>query len=63
MPTDTTGTTTMKAITYDRYGGPDVLRYSDIPRPDPGPEQVRIRVGQIKDRRGHLFGSHEIRIY
>ncbi|WP_297082169.1 NAD(P)-dependent alcohol dehydrogenase [uncultured Demequina sp.] len=34
----------MKATTYDRYGGPDVLAVSDIPEPVPEPDQVLIDV-------------------
>ena len=34
----------MKAITYSRYGGPEVLRLSDVPTPVPGDNDVRIRV-------------------
>jgi len=34
----------VKAVVQDRYGSPDVLRLADIPTPDPGTGQVRIRV-------------------
>ena len=34
----------MKAITQDRYGSADVLELRDIPRPDPKPDEVLIRV-------------------
>ena len=34
----------MKAVVYDRYGGPDVLHVADMPRPSPGAGQVRVRV-------------------
>ena len=34
----------MKAITYDRYGPPEVLRIADVPKPVPGEGQVLIRV-------------------
>jgi NADPH:quinone reductase-like Zn-dependent oxidoreductase len=34
----------MKAVVYDRYGPPDVLRIEDVPRPTPGPGQVLVRV-------------------
>src|SRR5688572_7980428 len=34
----------VKAVVQDRYGSPDVLRLADVPTPDPGTGQVRIRV-------------------
>ncbi|XVV15866.1 NAD(P)-dependent alcohol dehydrogenase [Actinoplanes sp. CA-131856] len=34
----------MKAVTYTRYGGPDVLRLADVPAPVPGDREVLIRV-------------------
>ena len=34
----------MKAITYDRYGPPEVLRIADVPRPEPKEGEVLIRV-------------------
>ncbi|MEU6855094.1 NADP-dependent oxidoreductase, partial [Actinacidiphila alni] len=34
----------MKAVRFHDYGGPDVLRYEDVERPEPGAGQVRIRV-------------------
>ncbi|WP_238005398.1 NADP-dependent oxidoreductase [Dactylosporangium sp. AC04546] len=34
----------MKAMMYDTFGGPEVLHVADVPVPDPGPRQVRIRV-------------------
>ncbi|MFD9436603.1 NADP-dependent oxidoreductase [Streptomyces sp. NPDC060002] len=34
----------MKAIVFDRFGGPDVLHEADIEVPQPGPGQVRVRV-------------------
>lgn len=27
----------MKAVLYDRYGGPEVLYLSRVPRPEPAP--------------------------
>ncbi|MGH7499203.1 MAG: quinone oxidoreductase family protein [Gemmatimonadales bacterium] len=37
----------MKAIRIHSTGGPDVLRYEDVPTPSPGPGQVLIRVEAI----------------
>jgi NADPH:quinone reductase-like Zn-dependent oxidoreductase len=34
----------MKAITYDRFGGPDVLRYEDMPKPEPADGELLVRV-------------------
>lgn len=37
-------TTTMKAVKIDSYGGPEVVRYEDVPRPEPAPGEVLVRV-------------------
>src|ERR1051325_7506708 len=37
-------TPTMKAVVIHEYGGPDVLKYEDIPRPEPKDDQLLIRV-------------------
>jgi NADPH2:quinone reductase len=34
----------VRAISYDRPGGPDVLQLIDRPVPEPGPGEVRVRV-------------------
>lgn len=34
----------MKAVVYDRYGGPEVLRLDDVPTPSPADGQVLVRV-------------------
>ncbi len=34
----------MKAIRIDAFGGPDVLCLLDLPDPEPGPDQLRVRV-------------------
>ncbi|MEU8976039.1 NADP-dependent oxidoreductase [Streptomyces monashensis] len=35
------------AITYSRYGGPDVLTLTEVDAPEPGPGQVRIKVRAV----------------
>jgi NADPH:quinone reductase-like Zn-dependent oxidoreductase len=35
---------TMKALAYERYGPPDVIRVEEVPRPTPKPDEVLIRV-------------------
>src|SRR6266403_4629806 len=35
---------TMKAIVVHEYGGPEVLKYEDVPRPEPKDDQVLVRV-------------------
>ena len=42
----------MKAIRQYEFGGPDTLRYEDVPDPEPGPYQARIEV--------HACGVHLI---
>jgi NADPH:quinone reductase-like Zn-dependent oxidoreductase len=37
-------TTTMRAISQDVLGGPEVLRYVEVPRPDAGISQILVRV-------------------
>ncbi|MGN9783087.1 NADP-dependent oxidoreductase [Nonomuraea sp. ZG12] len=34
----------MKALQFDRFGSPDVIVLRDVPKPDPGPGQIRIAV-------------------
>lgn len=35
---------TMKAIQVQSYGGPDVLQIADVPLPEPGTGEVRVRI-------------------
>jgi NADPH:quinone reductase-like Zn-dependent oxidoreductase len=42
--TDDTQAPTMRAMTYDRYGGPEVLALTEQPRPKVGPGEVLVRV-------------------
>ncbi|HBW18149.1 MAG: NADP-dependent oxidoreductase [Streptosporangiaceae bacterium] len=51
----------MKAVRFDEYGGADVLRVAEVPRPEPGPGQVLVQVkaaginpGEAKIRDGSL---------
>lgn len=34
----------MRAVVYDAYGGPEVLRTVEVPVPDPGPREVLVAV-------------------
>lgn len=34
----------MKAVRFHEYGEPGVLRYEDVPRPEPGAGEVRVKV-------------------
>ncbi|GGN69924.1 NADPH:quinone reductase [Streptomyces albiflavescens] len=53
----------MKAISYSRYGGPDVLEYGDVRDPKVGPDSVLVKVRAAsvnpvdwKCREGYLDG-------
>ncbi|MEJ2133680.1 MAG: NAD(P)-dependent alcohol dehydrogenase [Desulfofustis sp.] len=37
----------MNAIVYDKYGSPDVLRLEDIPKPNPGADEVLVKVHAV----------------
>jgi NADPH:quinone reductase-like Zn-dependent oxidoreductase len=39
-----TTTETMKAVRIHQFGGPDVLKFEEVPRPEPGTRQVLVRV-------------------
>lgn len=50
----------MKAIVFDQPGGPEVLRYAEAPDPQPGPDELLVRVhatavnrADILQRRGN----------
>lgn len=38
---------TMRALVFDQFGGPDVLRVAERPTPRPGPEDVIVRVAAV----------------
>ncbi len=40
-------TKTMKAVRIHQFGGPDVLKYEDVPKPECGPGEVLVRVHAI----------------
>jgi len=55
------GGTVVKAVRFDEYGGIDVLKVVDVPKPEPGPGQVLVQVkaaginpGEDKIRSGLL---------
>lgn len=56
----------MKAIRFHEYGGPEVLRYEEVPTPEPGAGEVRVRVHATsvnpidwKLRAGYLRGFRD----
>jgi putative PIG3 family NAD(P)H quinone oxidoreductase len=46
--------TTMRAVLMDGFGGPEVLRLGEAPRPESGPGQVLIRVAATSVNRADL---------
>ncbi len=46
--------TSMRAVLMDGFGGPEVLRLGEAPRPQPGPGQVLIRVAATAVNRADL---------
>src|SRR5215475_5630403 len=44
MPATMTAKETMKAVQIHAYGGPDVLQYEDVPRPQPKANEILVRV-------------------
>jgi NADPH:quinone reductase len=45
---------TMRAVVLDGFGGPEVMRLAEVPRPRPGPGQVLIRVAATSVNRADL---------
>ncbi|MFG2041814.1 NAD(P)-dependent alcohol dehydrogenase [Dactylosporangium sp. NPDC048998] len=50
----------MKAIVQDTYGSTDVLRYTDVERPDPGAGEVLVRVRAAALNHGDRVDLHGI---
>ena len=44
----------MKAVVYDRYGPPEVLRIADVARPEPKDDEVLIKVRAVAVTRGDV---------
>src|SRR5262245_16157398 len=44
IPTAQSATPTMKAVVIHEYGGTEVLKYEDIPRPESKDDQLLVRV-------------------
>src|SRR3954465_9904043 len=44
MRSTMTATETMKAVRIHAFGGPEVLRYEDAPRPEPRANQMLVRI-------------------
>ncbi|WP_433500883.1 NADP-dependent oxidoreductase [Sphaerimonospora sp. CA-214678] len=51
---------TMRAVRLHEYGGPDVLRYDEVPIPEPGPGEVLVRVhaAGVNPPDRYLRGGH-----
>lgn len=54
----------MRALTLDRFGGPDDLELTEVPLPEPGSDEIRVRVAastinpvDVSTRSGALAGA------
>jgi len=56
-------TKTMRAVVYDNYGPPNVLRVAEVPVPSPGAGQVRIRVAATSVNRSDSEGLRGSPLY
>src|SRR6266480_6660222 len=41
----------MKAVVVNEYGGPEVLKYEEVPRPEPKDNEVLVRMIAAGDRK------------
>ena len=52
------GGKTMKAVFMERHGGPEVLKYGDLPDPVPKPGEVVVDIHAGQRQRRRLEGAH-----
>lgn len=45
----------VRAIGFEEFGGPEVLREVNIPAPKPGPDEVRVRVSAATVNNGDIY--------
>jgi NADPH2:quinone reductase len=57
----------MRAVQLTEFGGPEVLRVAELPTPEPGPDELLIRVsraglnfGDTHQRRNEYIAKHEL---
>jgi NADPH:quinone reductase-like Zn-dependent oxidoreductase len=50
----------MKAVVYERYGSPDVLRYAEVDRPTIADNQVLVRMRAASVNRGDIFALYGV---
>ena len=53
---------TMKAIVTHEHGNPEVLKYEDVPRPEPKEDQILIRVMAAGVATGHTRGKIVLKV-
>src|ERR671911_1558620 len=56
-------TRTIKAVVYDEYGPPDVLRVAEVPVPSPHAGQVRVRIAATSVNRSDWEGLRGSPLY
>ena len=45
----------MKAVVINRFGGPEVLEIQDVPKPEPGAEEILVHVRSTALNRADLL--------